>query len=142
MLPNAIESALPEFENGEQEKLWVVVRNGFKKQVLPVGTTAPMDSDHARRSFQFVYTDWSIALQGDFAAPETWARVNFTYNLTLSVVLVLVLLGGIALTIRTALREMKLSAMKNEFVFQRVARVAHAALLDPGVRRIHAPGAR
>jgi len=36
--------------------------------------------------------------------------------MTLSAILAAVLLGGIALTIRTALREMKLSAMKNEFV--------------------------
>jgi signal transduction histidine kinase len=36
--------------------------------------------------------------------------------MTLSAILALVLLAGIGLTIRTALREMKLSAMKNEFV--------------------------
>ena len=36
--------------------------------------------------------------------------------MTLSAVLAAVLLGGIALTVRTAMREMKLSAMKNEFV--------------------------
>jgi signal transduction histidine kinase len=68
------------------------------------------------RSFAFVFTDWYISLQGDFASPEKWARANFAYNMTLSAVLAAVLLGGIAITIRTALREMKLSAMKNEFV--------------------------
>jgi signal transduction histidine kinase len=84
--------------------------------VLPLGEKASTDDDRARRAFQFVFTDWSIALQGDFASPEKWARVNFAYNMTLSAVLAAVLLAGIGLTIRTALREMKLSAMKNEFV--------------------------
>ena len=57
-----------------------------------------------------------LALQGDFASPEKWARINFIGNMTLSVILALVLLAGIGLTVRTALREMRLSAMKNEFV--------------------------
>jgi signal transduction histidine kinase len=116
VLPDAIEASLPKFEDGDREELRVVVRDGRKKQVLPAGETALLDNDRARREFRFVFTDWSIALQGDFASPEKWARVNFTYNMTLSAILALVLLAGIGLTIRTALREMKLSAMKNEFV--------------------------
>lgn len=94
----------------------MVVRDGHKRQVLPVGKKASPEYDRARREFQFVFTDWNIALHGDFASPEKWARVNFTYNMTLSAALALVLLAGIVLTVRTALREMKLSAMKNEFV--------------------------
>ncbi|MGD9020608.1 MAG: HAMP domain-containing sensor histidine kinase [Lysobacterales bacterium] len=116
VLPEAIKKSLPRFDKEDKEALRVVVRNAWKKQVLPGGEAASLDDDHARRNFQFVFTDWSVALQGDFASPEKWARVNFTYNLTLSAILALVLLAGIALTIRTALREMKLSAMKNEFV--------------------------
>lgn len=116
VLPDAIKASLPKFEGGDKEKLRVVVRDGRKHQILPKGEKFSPDHDRARRGFQFVFTDWSIALQGDFASAEKWARVNFTYNMTLSVALALVLLAGIALTIRTALREMKLSAMKNEFV--------------------------
>ena len=84
----------------------MVVRDGQKHQILPAGEKASLEQDRARRSFQFVFTDWSIALQGDFASPEKWARINFTYNMTLSAVLALVLLAGIGLTIRTALREL------------------------------------
>jgi signal transduction histidine kinase len=116
VLPDAIEASLPKFEDGDREELLVVVRDGHKHQVLPQGENAAQDNDRARRDFRFVFTDWSIALQGDFASPEKWAHVNFTYNMNLSVILALVLLAGIGLTIRTALREMKLSAMKNEFV--------------------------
>lgn len=116
VLPDAIKTSLPKFEHGDKEALWVVVRDGHKRQVLPVGKKASPEYDRARREFQFVFTDWNIALHGDFASPEKWARVNFTYNMTLSAALALVLLAGIVLTVRTALREMKLSAMKNEFV--------------------------
>jgi len=116
VLPKAIESSLPKFEDEEKQELLVVVRDGQKRQVLPHDMKANPKKDRVSRSFAFVFTDWYISLQGDFASPEKWARANFAYNMTLSAVLAAVLLGGIALTIRTALREMKLSAMKNEFV--------------------------
>jgi len=116
ILPKAIEVSLPKFEDKEKGELLVVVRDSQKRQILPDGEKANPKKDRVSRSFAFVFTDWYISLQGDFASPEKWARANFAYNMTLSAVLAAVLLGGIALTIRTALREMKLSAMKNEFV--------------------------
>ncbi len=116
VLPKAIESSLPKFEDKEKGELLVVVRDGQKRQILPHNIKANPKKDRVSRSFAFVFTDWYISLQGDFASPEKWARANFAYNMTLSAVLAAVLLGGIAITIRTALREMKLSAMKNEFV--------------------------
>jgi len=116
VLPKAIESSLPKFEDDEKQELLVIVRDGQKRQILPHDIKANPKKDRVSRSFAFVFTDWYISLQGDFASPEKWARANFAYNMTLSAVLAAVLLGGIAITIRTALREMKLSAMKNEFV--------------------------
>ncbi|MDH3812995.1 MAG: HAMP domain-containing histidine kinase [Acidobacteriota bacterium] len=116
VLPKAIESSLPKFKDEEKHELLVIVRDGQKRQILPHDIKANPKKDRVSRSFAFVFTDWYISLQGDFASPEKWARANFAYNMTLSVILAAVLLGGIALTIRTALREMKLSAMKNEFV--------------------------
>ena len=108
----------PSFQLSREEKdeLLVVVRDGQKRQVLPHGETANPKKDRVKRAFNFVFTDWTISLQGDFTSPEKWARANFALNMTLSAVLAAVLLGGIALTVRTALREMNLSAMKNEFV--------------------------
>ena len=116
VLPKAIEAALPKFKAEEKKELLVVVRDSQKRQILPHDIKTNPKKDHVSRSFAFVFTDWYISLQGDFATPEKWARANFAYNMTLSAVLAAVLLGGIALTIRTALREMNLSAMKNEFV--------------------------
>jgi len=116
VLPEAIELSLPKFGGQEKDELLVIVRNGQKRQILPMGKEAKPKNDRVRSSFDFVFTDWTISLQGDFASPEKWAQANFAYNMTLSAVLAAVLLGGIALTVRTAMREMKLSAMKNEFV--------------------------
>ena len=114
VLPKAIDASLPKFDKGEE--LVICVRDNQSHQVLPTDRKTDYKKDRVKRSFEFIFTDWTMSLQGDFAAPEKWARANFAYNMTLSAVLAIVLLGGIALTIRTALREMKLSAMKNEFV--------------------------
>jgi len=116
VLPKAIQSSLPKFEKNEKSELLVVVRDGWKRQILPHDIKADPEKDRVSHSFAFIFTDWYMSLQGDFASPEKWARANFAYNMTLSAVLAAVLLGGIVLTIRTAMREMKLSAMKNEFV--------------------------
>ena len=115
VLPKAIQVSLPKFEGTEKDELLVVVRDGQKRQVLPYGEAANPKKDRVKRAFNFVFTDWSISLQGDFATPEKWARANFALNMTLSAVLAAVLLGGIALTVRTALREMKLSAKNNHY---------------------------
>jgi len=115
VLPKAIQASLPTFEDTKEE-LVVVVRDSQNHQILPLGEVTNPKKDLVRRHFDFIFTDWTLSLQGEFAAPEKWARANFALNMTLSAVLAAVLLGGIALTVRTAMREMKLSAMKNEFV--------------------------
>ena len=115
VLPKAIQASLPKFEESK-EKLVVVVRDSQKHQILPGGKLTNPKNDHVNRHFDFIFTDWTLSLQGNFAAPEKWARANFALNMTMSAVLAAVLLGGIALTVRTAMRELKLSAMKNEFV--------------------------
>jgi signal transduction histidine kinase len=115
ILPKSIQVSLPKFQESKEE-LVVVVRDGQKHQILPLGKSANPKDDRVKRSFDFIFTDWTLSLQGDFAAPEKWARANFALNMTMSAALAAVLLAGIALMVRTAMREMKLSAMKNEFV--------------------------
>jgi nitrogen-specific signal transduction histidine kinase len=114
LLPKAIKMALPEFD--QEDGLMLCVRDGQGRQVLPSSPTTNPKKDRVKHSPTFVFTDWRLSLQGDFASPEKWAQANFAYNITLSAVLAAVLIAGIAFTLRTALREMKLSAMKNEFV--------------------------
>jgi signal transduction histidine kinase len=115
LLPKAIAVSLPKFEKPKEE-LVVVVRDGQKRQILPQGEPTNPKNDRVKRNLDFIFTDWTLSLQGDFASPEKWARANFALNMTMSAALAAVLLGGIALTVRTTMREMKLSAMKNEFV--------------------------
>jgi signal transduction histidine kinase len=114
VLPDAISVSLPRFD--DREALWVCVRDQQNRRVYPEEDCAPAETDQVKRFFSFVFTDWTISLHGNLATPERWARSNFAINVTLSTALAVVLLGGIVFTFRTAVREMRLSAMKNEFV--------------------------
>jgi signal transduction histidine kinase len=114
VLPDAVSVSLPAFD--DRDALWVCVRDGGGRQVYPAEACSPVDTDHVMRYFSFIFTDWTVSLHGNLATPERWARGNFAVNVTLSTALAVVLLGGIVFTVRTAIREMRLSAMKNEFV--------------------------
>jgi signal transduction histidine kinase len=113
-LPQAIDKSLPKFD--DPGTLWVCVHDGKGRCVFPSEPCSTIEPDRVERSFDFVFTDWTLSLQGELAVPERWSRANFAFNVTLSGALVVVLLGGIVFTVRTAMRELKLSAMKNEFV--------------------------
>lgn len=114
VLPTAIEQSLPDFD--DTTSLWVCVHDRFGRCVYPAEPCSPIEPDRAARNLDFVFSDWVLSLQGELAVPERWARANFVTNVTLSAALAVVLIGGILFTVRTAVREMKLSAMKNEFV--------------------------
>jgi signal transduction histidine kinase len=114
VLPEAVAESLPKFD--DDDALWVCVRDSLGRCVLPTNPRSTADPGRVSRSFTFMFSDWTMSLQGTLAVPESWAKTNFFINVTLSAALAVVLLGGMAFTVRTALREMKLSAMKNEFV--------------------------
>ncbi len=114
VLPGSIEQSLPKFD--DPMALWVCVHDGRGRRVFPSKPCSDIEPDRVGRSFDFIFSDWTLSLQGKLAVPEHWARANFAINVTLSAALAVVLLGGIAFTVRTAMRELKLSAMKNEFV--------------------------
>ncbi len=114
LLPKAAQSILPKFPASKD--LIVVVRDDRGRQVQPLSPVFKEKRDVVRGSFSFVFTDWTIGLQGSFAKPDKWERTNFAYNMGLSVLLAVVLLSGVSFALRTAAREMKLSTMKNDFV--------------------------
>ncbi|MFN0108399.1 MAG: sensor histidine kinase [Blastocatellia bacterium] len=66
--------------------------------------------------FQFVYTDRFLGIRMQHMTEEEWSRRYFLTNLAFSALTALVLIGGIALALRTASRAMKLSQMKADFV--------------------------
>lgn len=119
VLPKAIAGALPEFK--DQEQLQVSVRDGEGRWVL--GEIAWLDSVSIEDALPpihlhmlFVFKDWEVFLIGPSAAPQDWARANFAYNVSLTLVLSLLVVGGLALLLRATGREMHLSEMKNDFV--------------------------
>jgi signal transduction histidine kinase len=114
LLPKAIQMALPKLKR--EDDLVVVVRDERGRPVLPGTEFLPHPKHAVKRAFSFVFKDWTVSLQGNYTTPEEWAKTNFAYNVTLSVVLSIVLIGGIVLALRTALKEITLSEMKNDFV--------------------------
>jgi len=118
VLPKAIKRSILDAFPDPREAPVVLVRDANGKVVLGPEEDRewqPVKID-AERPFSLVFTDWNIGLASRHATPAVVARRNFLVNIGLSAALATVLLGGLALALRTASREMKLSQMKNEFV--------------------------
>ena len=116
VLPAAIERVLPCSEDAAAaDNLVVTVRDGAGELVYATGKVAGGE-DELTRPIPFPFAGWSLGLRTRYETPEQWARANFSLNLTLSILIALMLLGGILLALRTASREMRLSQMKSEFV--------------------------
>ncbi|HKY31509.1 MAG TPA: HAMP domain-containing sensor histidine kinase [Candidatus Polarisedimenticolia bacterium] len=109
LLPKVIDKSMPYFfSEADQKNLRVVVR-GAKRDKLE-------EKFEAERAMAFVFRDYRIGLSSKDMNPKDWAQANFVLNMGLSAAIAVVLLGGVALALRTASREMKLSQMKNDFV--------------------------
>jgi signal transduction histidine kinase len=114
VLPMAIEKSLP-FDERTRRNLLITVRDREGRAVI--GSTREFDNEEeVVDGLTFVFSDWTLGLGSRGTTSEKWARTNFLLNLSLTVVLAIVLLGGIAFMLRTASREVRLSRMKSEFV--------------------------
>ncbi len=113
-LPRAIRSTLSSFPEGDQ--FAVVVANEWGEPILPDAPKLPKQLWTVSRRLAAPFSDWVIAVQDRRSAPELLARRNFALNMTLSLALGALLLGAILLTTRAAVREVRLSAMKSDFV--------------------------
>jgi signal transduction histidine kinase len=132
VLPAAIERSLPSFFPGSRPgDLIVTVRDQRGQRVIgahgaeadaetadpaePVAETAgPAES--VASPFPFAFADWTIRIMSTRSAPERWARASFAFNLSLSLLLGVALIGGIVLALQAANRAMRLSEMKSDFV--------------------------
>jgi signal transduction histidine kinase len=115
VLPKLIGKTLP--EPSGRDELTATVFDHEWRVVYPAGAAVGEQTKHeVGRRLSFVFTDWTVALRGQYLNPEEWARTNFLFNISLSAVLAVVLVAGITTAVRTALRELRLSAMKSEFV--------------------------
>ncbi|HYP27164.1 MAG TPA: HAMP domain-containing sensor histidine kinase [Blastocatellia bacterium] len=116
VLPAAIEKYFPK-RQADDECIGVILtaQDGGDNVMLASGTIQDQAEEMAL-PLQFVFTDWRLKIYSRDMTPEQIAHSNFAINLSLSLLMTLVLLGGIVMTLRAASREMKLSEMKTDFV--------------------------
>jgi signal transduction histidine kinase len=116
LLPGVIAKSLREFfPNNVEGDIEVFVKDAQGRVMYG----AEDDADKAlvvTSRFPFVFGDWTLVLHSHRSTPERLARANFAINVTLVALLAAVLMGGIALALRTADRAMRLSQMKSDFV--------------------------
>jgi signal transduction histidine kinase len=115
LLPAIVEKALyaylPPHSKGD---IGVWISDGAGAPVL--GEIARAAKASAAKPLPFLYSDWTVHLASSGRAEDTWARSNFALNLGLSLLLALVLTGGLFFSLRASRRAMRLSAMKSDFV--------------------------
>jgi signal transduction histidine kinase len=116
LLPSVLKKALPKFfPEASPEYVSVTVRSPSGAAVYASGDLEGK-TESVTRAVPFVFTDWTFVLNSAGNMPERLASSGFAFNLTLTALLGLVLMGGIAVALRGANRAMKLSEMKSDFV--------------------------
>jgi len=116
LLPRAIEKALPKFfDERTRRNLLITVRNRAGEAVIGPSRVFEHEEEVVD-GLTFVFSDWTLGLGSRDTTPEQWARTNFLLNLSMTVALAVVLLGGVGFALRTASREVRLSQMKSDFV--------------------------
>ncbi|MBV9210135.1 MAG: hypothetical protein JOZ52_05875, partial [Acidobacteria bacterium] len=114
-LPRQIQQSLSKFFPADaQQKVIVTVQDNQGNRVLATQEVKGQD-DETSTTLPF-FSDWKVGIRSRYMTPEEWARWNFNVSLTLSALMTVMLLGGVALSLRTASREIRLSQMKTDFV--------------------------
>jgi len=116
ILPKFIQKAMPEFF-GKRSREYLVIRvHDGKEESFPPKEELEGLEEEATHQFSFIFADHHLGLSGRGINLREWAHKSFVLNMSTSIVVALVLLGGIILALRMVSREMKLSQMKNDFV--------------------------
>jgi signal transduction histidine kinase len=123
-LPEAIRKSAPQFMPAEEQDpiVSLYVRSMFftaydgKGNRLKLSEDAQKVEAEAYQPLFFVLSNSSLAVRLKNLTVEQWARRNFLINLSLWIVMTLFLIAALALMLRTASREMKLTQMKADFV--------------------------
>lgn len=113
-LPQVISSELLELREATQDNLIVRVYDS-KHNLIYSTKPGRGQNDETKANLPYV-PDLYVAIQSRNMTPEQWARWNFIVNLSLSILMTTVLIGGIVIALRTASRELKVSQMKTDFV--------------------------
>lgn len=116
LLPSVADGALAfHFPRVSREDLVLTIRDGEGRAIF-ASCDGPVTRETVSARFPFVFADWSVGLTTRGQTHEDWARTGFGFNMTLTALLALTLLGGVLLALRTANRAMRLSEMKSDFV--------------------------
>jgi signal transduction histidine kinase len=118
-LPAVIQRHLPEFlRDHAQDNYIVTVHTAHGEEKRLVWATQPVQGQNEEVYYMlpYVFREWRLGIRSRDLTTEQWARRYFAINLSLSVLMTLVMLGGIVLALRTASRQMRLSQMKTDFV--------------------------
>lgn len=116
LLAPIIRKTLPSFfpSSGDDDKT-ILVRDRSGQVVVAYGKGDGKGETVTAR-FPFVFVDWTMDLTSARNMPEELASASFAFNLSLSILLALALLGSLAFAFRAAGKAMKLSEMKSDFV--------------------------
>jgi len=115
VLPTAIDKPLRETFTTDYQEVIVAVNDENDDHIFG-DEPLTRETAEAYQRFSFIFTRWFLETRMRGMTEAQWARRNFLVNLSLGAVMTLFLIGGIALTLRTAARAMKLSQMKSDFV--------------------------
>jgi signal transduction histidine kinase len=115
LLPQTINSSLEKLFPGDGQENVIVSVFDTKHNLVYATQTAKGQNDEMWMGLPY-FSDMILAIQSRNMTPEQWARWNFIVNLSLSILMTTVLIGGIALALRTVSRELKVSQMKTDFV--------------------------
>ncbi len=116
LLTPIIRKTLPSFfpTSGADDKT-ILVRDRAGQAVFAYGKGDGQGETVTAR-FPFVFADWTMDLTSARNMPEELASASFAFNLSLSILLAVALLSGLAFAFRSAGKAMKLSEMKSDFV--------------------------
>lgn len=115
LVPRLVRETLPRFfPNGADQNV-IVSFADQKGRVLFASQKVGGQDDKTSAGLPYFY-DHNLVIRSRHMTPEQWANWNFNFTLTLSLLMTAVLIGGIAFSLRTASREMRLSQMKADFV--------------------------
>jgi signal transduction histidine kinase len=115
LMPRVVAETLPRFFPDGAHRRVIVSLHDAAKNRLYSSQEAEGQKDAVALRLPYFH-DYSLAIRSRHMTAEQWARWNFNFTMTLSLLMTAVLVGGIAFSLRTAAREMRLSQMKADFV--------------------------
>jgi signal transduction histidine kinase len=101
--------------DAELDDVVVTVRDA-RNRVAFASREGEARSDEVSVAFPFVLKDWRLGVQRRGMTLEEAARYLFVVNVAMSLLMTVSVLGGIAVALRAASREIRLSKMKADFV--------------------------